>query len=369
MTRPLIYLMAPAVILLTSFSSEEKQKRKRPMPVVSPIIHQNGDVTFRIKAPNAVQVSVSGEMIQGRPVGMERGENDIWSVTLESVDPGIYGYSLNVDGLKILDPGNPSSKPTRTPKTSILYLPGDHVFDFKDVPHGTIHLHGYHSKPINRYREVRVYTPPGYETNTDHYPLLVLQHGHSDRGETWTTYGKAHWILDNLIAEGKANPMIVLMADGHPIPESFGNGRSPENTNELRTDLIEAAIPLVEELYRVKPGRLNRAIAGLSMGGLHSLTIGLNELNTFASIGAFSAAVPELEAISEALNSPSQTNDRLKLLWIAIGEDDFLLESNKKFIKALESAGIRYEWTLGKGGHSWPIWRDYLSKFAPLLFK
>ena len=369
MIRPFACLVALSFLSLPCLDAEEKKKRKRKAPVISPTIHDNGNVTFRIEAPNAEQVTVSGEMIQGKPAIMTKGDDGIWSVTVESIEPGLYGYSMNVDGLKMLDPGNPSNKPMRSPKTSILHLPGDSVFDFKDVPHGTVHLHGYHSKPINRYREIRVYTPPGYETGKEEYPLLVLQHGHSDKGETWTAYGKAHWILDNLIAEGKARPMIVLMADGHPIPESFGNGRSNENTEELRADLMDAAIPMVEELYRVKPGRMNRAIAGLSMGGLHALTIGLNEMDTFATIGAFSAAVPDNEAIATAIDSPEKTNDQLKLLWIAIGENDFLLEENERLTGTLDAAGIRYDWTLTSGGHSWPVWRDYLSKFAPLLFQ
>lgn len=351
-----------------SFTGAADKKKKRPAPVVSPTIHQDRTVTFRIKAPAADKVSVSGEMLKGK-IELTKGKDGIWSATTDPVPPGLYGYNFSVDGLKMIDPGNPELKPMRSPKTSVLHIPGGNPYDFQNVPHGTVHLHNYHSEPINRYREMLVYTPPGYETEEKEYPLLVLQHGHSDSYETWIAYGKAHWILDNLIAAGKAKPMIVLMLDGHPIPESYGGGRSPENTEELRKDLMQAALPMVESLYRVKPGRENRAIAGLSMGGLHSLTIGLNELDTFSTIGAFSAAPPDSAALKKALDNANQTNNQLKLLWIACGEDDFLLKENQTFTKTLTEAGIDHTFILTQGSHSWPVWRGYLADFVPLLFQ
>lgn len=337
-------------------------------PIVSPTIHDDGSVTFRIEAAQAEKVSVSGQMIEGK-LEMERDDNGLWTATLDSVEPGIYEYSFTIDGVKMVDPGNPRLKPQRAPRTSILHIPGDHPYDFKNVPHGTVHYHGYHSAPIERFREMLVYTPPGYETGEESYPLLVLQHGHSDSFATWTSHGLAHLILDNLIAEAKAEPMIVMMLDGHPIPESFGDARSNDNTAELHRDLMEAALPMVEKLYRVKSGRENRAIAGLSMGGLHSLTIGLNELDTFSWIGAFSAAIPKDGAVDTALAKADETNQQLNLLWISIGEKDFLLEENKEFVANLEEAGIEHTWRLTEGNHSWPIWRGYLADFAPLLFK
>ncbi len=350
--------------------AKKPKRKKRAAPVVSPTVNDDGSVTFRIKAPSAKKVSVSGEMAKGKLELTLDDETGIWSGILESVEPGIFGYNFNIDGVKQVDPGNPALKPMRSPKTSVLHIPGGNIFDFNpEIEHGSVHLHGYFSKPINRYREMRVYTPPGYETGGESYPLLVLQHGHSDGGETWTTYGKAHWILDNLIAAGKAKPMIVVMLDGHPIPESYGDGRSEANTEELRRDLMDAALPMAGKFYRVKPGRKNRAITGLSMGGLHSLTIGLNELDTFSQIGAFSAAVPELEAVKVALGNPGETNKVLDLLWIACGKDDFLLGENEKFINVLKGKGIEFDWNLTEGSHSWPIWRGYLADFVPLLFR
>lgn len=360
-----------AALVALSCTSLEAQKKKstrraRSAPVTSPTIHDDGKVTFRIKAPNAKSVSVTGEA--GKHI-MERDEDGIWSVTADTVAPGLYGYSINVDGVSMVDPGNMNLKPGRSPKTSILYIAGKSSYDFQDVPHGTVHYHGYHSKPIDKVREMQVYTPPGYETSKEDYPLLVLQHGHSDSFASWFGYGKAHWILDNLIASGKAKPMIVVMADGHPIPESYGNGRDPANTEELRLDLMEAALPMVEKLYRVKPGRENRAIVGLSMGGLHSLTIGLNELDNFAWVGAFSAAVPKQEEVKVALGDGAKANGQLKLLWIACGKDDFLLGENKSFVESLKKSGIDHEFLITEGKHSWPVWRGYLADFAPKLFR
>ena len=365
---PSILALALAIATPISNAADEKKRKPRPAPVVSPTIHEDSRVTFRIQAPNAESVSVSGEMHKGK-AEMTKDDKGIWSVTLDAVEPGLYGYSINVDGVKMLDPGNPQLKPGRSPRTSILHVAGDRIFDFKDVAHGTVHHHSYRSAPIDRFREMKLYTPPGYETGDAKYPVLILQHGHGDSFASWTGYGKAQWIFDNLIAEGKAEPMIVVMLDGHPIASSYGNGRDPANTEELRRDLLDAALPMVEKLYRVKPGRENRAIVGLSMGGLHSLTIGLNELNTFAWVGAFSAAIPELDAVKTIFEDSSETNKALNLLWIACGKDDFLLKENEKMIAALEEAGIEHEWHLTEGSHAWPIWRGYLADFAPLLFK
>lgn len=356
--------------VLSGFTALPAQDARppRPKPVISPVFGDDGSVTFQIKAPGAKEVFVSGQMTKEK-VALTRDEEGLWSATLRDIAPGIYEYGFTVDGLKMLDPGNLAIKPQRSPNTSILQIPGDASFDFKDVPHGTVHLHGHFSAPIQRYREFQVYTPAGYETGTESYPLLVLQHGHSDRYATWVAHGRANWILDNLIADGKAVPMIVVMLDGHPIPESYGDARSTANTEELRRDLLEATLPMVEKLYRVKPGRENRAIAGLSMGGLHALTIGLNHLDSFAWIGSFSAAPPEAPAIAAAVDDAEKTNATLKLLWIACGKDDFLLKENEKLTALLKEKSIRHEWHLTEGDHSWPVWRGYLADFLPRLFR
>lgn len=355
-------------------SKKPQAKKTRPKPIVSPLFFSDGRLTFQVSAPNAKEVLLTGQMLKAKRVPLGKDDRGVWSATIDPVAPGVYEYSFLIDGRRTIDPGNSQIKPMRSPRSSILHIQGDeakrHLADFREnVPHGTVHYHAYHSRPINRFRELEIYTPPGYETSAESYPLLVLQHGHSDSYATWTRHGKAHWILDNLIAEGKAKPMIVVMADGHPIPESYGGGRSLANTEELRKDLLEAVLPMMEKKYRVKPGRQYRAITGLSMGGLHSLTIGLTEMDKFAWIGAFSAACPKAESVASALGDSTVTNVRLKLLWIAIGKNDFLLKENHRFRDELKAAGIRHVYKETEGGHSWPVWRGYLTQFAPLLFR
>lgn len=369
----LVLLFAFAALALSALTSEaadaKKKRKKRPPPVVSPTIHADHSVTFRIKAANAEKITVGGEFQKGR-IPLEKGASNIWSVTVGPIQPGLYGYSFQIDGQTTLDPGNRHLKPMRSPKTSILHIPGDNVFDFDPaIPHGTVHQHIYHSTPIDRTRELRVYTPPGYETGKNAYPLLVLQHGHSDSFATWTTYGKANLILDNLIAAGKAAPMIVVMLDGHPIPGSYGDGRSVANVEELRRDLIDVVLPMLHKNYRVQQGSKHHAIAGLSMGGLHSLSIGLRHSDTFAWIGAFSASAPKDEAAQTLLANPRELNRDLELLWISIGKDDFLLEGNNEFVSSLKKQKIDHEFHLTEGNHSWPIWRAYLAEFAPRLFR
>lgn len=366
MTIPRLLIALLLLALLPESNAAEK-KKKRPAPVTSPKIEESA-ITFRIEAPKAEQVVLTGQVVEGN-VPMKKDDKGTWSTTLDGIAPGIYEYSFLVDGLRILDPGNPSVKASRNVRSSLLRVEGEQPFDFLDVPHGTVHYHAYQSEAIERFRELRVYTPPGYETNETEYPLLLLQHGHSDTFAAWTDNGKAHWILDNLIADKKAKPMIVVMLDGHPIPGSYGDGRSTDNIEELRKDIIDEVLPMIEKNYRVKEGRKNRAIAGLSMGGLHSLSIGLNELDTFAWIGAFSAAIPEKEAIEAALEDAEETNEQIELLWIACGEDDFLLDENRELIEWLEDAEIEHEWVLTEGDHSWPVWRGYLVDFAAKLFR
>jgi enterochelin esterase family protein len=192
-----------------------------------------------------------------------------------------------------------------------------------------------------------------------------LQHGSGDNHATWTVHGKAHWILDNLIAQQRARPMVIVMMDGHASPPTVGRGA---NTEYFEKDLLQDVMPLVESNYRVRPDRDHRAIVGLSMGGGQSLTVGLNHTDIFAWVGGFSSSVPRGDVLSGALDHPEQTNQRLKLLWIGCGKEDFLLSRNKAFIEQLKERGIEHEWHLTDGNHSWPVWRVYLAELAPKLF-
>lgn len=327
---------------------------------------------FSLKATNAKCVELRGQWAK-QGIAMTRGDDGTWSVTPDSIPEGIWEYSFTVDGLNVMDPHNPAIKPQREPKKNILHIPSvpPAPWDWQDVPHGTVHVHQYQSRALGRYRELLVYTPPGYETApAQRYPLLVLQHGSGDNQRAWVEHGKANWILDSLFAAAKAVPTVVMMLNGHVdgAPVLGDKGQPLTSVEAFRSELFEDALPLAERDYRLAEGRENRAICGLSMGGNQSLSVGLGNLDRFAWVGAFSGA-GHLEALKPALDAPKETNEKLRLLWIACGRDDGSIKRHEAFIAALEKGGIRHEWHLTDGDHSWPVWRGYLAEFAPLLFR
>jgi enterochelin esterase family protein len=341
-------------------------RRNAPAPVISPEVGPDRQVTLRLRAPKASEVSVSGQFGKAN---MTKDTNGLWSVTMGPIEPGVYEYSFNVDGLTMIDPGNTAIKPMREPRTSILHIPGQPplIHDFQDVPHGVVSQYTYNSKVLGRLRELAVYTPPGYDQNpAQKYPILYLQHGSGDNQATWVAHGKAHWILDNLIAQNKAVPMVVVMMDGHA---AVGKSAWESNTQAFEQDLMKEVMPMVESRYRVKAEAANRGIVGLSMGGGQSLTIGLNHTDLFSWVGGFSASVPNATNITSALASPEVTNQKLRLLWIGCGQKDFLLKRNEDFIALLKEKNIKHDWHLTEGDHSWPIWRKYLADFLPLVFQ
>jgi enterochelin esterase family protein len=370
-------LALPIIVLACPLLAHAQAPAQRPAPAVSPEIQDGGRVTFRLRAAKADEVLLRGQWLK-QTLALKRGDSDLWAVTAEAVPAGVWEYSFHVDGLNVLDSLNPNFKPQRQPSKSILHIPGTpaNPWDWQDVPHGSVHQHNYHSKALGRPRELWVYTPPGYEQSvtanpTQRWPLLVLQHGSGDNHQTWVVHGKAHWILDNLIHTKRAMPMIVAMLDGHPlgmVSRDTSSDRRRGATDAFRRELLEDAIPLVESLYRVEPGATHRAIAGLSMGGGQSLSVGLTNLDRFAWVGAFSAAVPSGDTSQAILADSAAVNAKLKLLWIACGQDDFLKSRNEEFIASLKDKGIRHQWRLTAGDHSWPVWREYLAEFAPLLF-
>jgi len=364
-------VLAAALPLLSQPSPNPANPTRQQGPILSPEITDDYRVTFRLHAPMADSVIVAGQWPNGR-ASMAKDSAGLWSVTVGPVDPGVWEYSFVVDGLQMIDPGNSAIKPMRQPRTSILHLPGKPplLHDFQDVPHGVVRQHAYFSKSLGRMRELAVYTPPGYDRNTkEKYPTLYLQHGMGDNQATWTVHGKAHWILDNLIARGLAKPMVVVMADGHADVRDQGFAGFLDNTVLFERDLLLDVVPFIEANYRVKAEAASRAICGLSMGGLQSLTIGLRHPDVFAWVGGFSASPPPPNAIAGALADREAVNAKLKLLWIASGRDDFLLERNKEFTALLEKRKIRHQWLLTEGNHSWPVWRNYLGEFAPVLFR
>ncbi len=365
-------LLAPLTAFPQATPPPAAPAAARPVPVVSPEINADGTVTFRLRAPNAKAVTVRGQWAKD-PLPLTRADSGLWSATT-SVTAGVWEYSFNVDGLAMIDPGNTAIKPMREPRTSILHVaaPTPQPWDFQDIPHGTVHQHSYRSTALGRAREVVVYTPPGYETSPDKkYPLLVLQHGSGDNHQTWVAHGKAHWILDSLIAAGRARAMVIMMIDGHPFTPAAmrDNPARGAAMDAFRRELFADAIPLVEARYRVASEPAQRGIVGLSMGGGQSLTVGLGALDRFAYIGSFSGATPDDTTTASLLADPARANSQLRLLWLACGRDDSLHTRNEEFVAKLKAAGIRHEWHLTAGNHSWPVWRDYLVDFLPLLFQ
>jgi enterochelin esterase family protein len=341
----------------------------------SPEILPDGRVTFRLRSGTAQKVTARGQF--GPEVALERGEKDMWAgTTAAPVAGGIYEYQLVVDGVALPDPLNRSLKPQRWPATSILHVPSDPPapWDNRHIPHGAVHRHVYWSESLGTWRQVVVATPPGLTAVTPPaapLPVLYLSHGFSDTEETWTVHGRAQFILDSLVAEGKAQPMLIVMPDAHalPPPSGWSDGYAAENTDAFAKELIDEVIPLIEKTYPVRSGASARAFAGLSMGGRHALTIALRHSDVFSQIGAFSAAGPDQPTLDATLPKADEINGRLGLLWIACGKADFLFKQNEALHATFEKAGLRHEYLVTEGDHSWPVWRQYLVDFLPKLFK
>jgi len=337
--------------------------------VISPEVHPNLRVTFRLHAPRADRVEVSVQFAEDvQP--MSKDNNGLWSITLGPAEPDIYVYSFIVDGLEITDPVNPIIKFWRTSK-NLVEVPGEPPMFFQEqrVGHGVVHIHKYESRSLGVTRGLYVYTPPGYETSQNaQYPVLYLLHGMGDSEDTWTVVGRANVIADNLLAKNKARPLVIVMPYGH-TPSAPPDSRSLDNYREFEKDLIEDVIPYVQERYRVSSDRKDRAIAGLSMGGGQALTVGLGNLELFGWVGAFSSAIPRGKKLDDLLAEPKLMNKKLDLLWVGCGRKDFLFDANKKFLETLKTKKVKHVAHITDGAHDWRIWRRYLNEFVPLLFK
>lgn len=348
------------------------ERPPQPPPVVSPEILPDRRVTFRYRSANATKVEVNGEWGGGNKP-MIKGEGNVWSVTLGPFDPELYGYGFMVDGVRITDPSNTYSKPARTVTTSVLDIPGNPplIHDWQDVPHGTVHVHDYVSKATGSLRRVQVYTPPGYGTTKKkvNYPVLYLLHGSGDNEMTWTMLGRANWIADNLLAQKKCVPMVIVMTNGHAV-ERRSDADRWRNVEMYEKELLESVIPLVESNYTVRTDADHRGIIGLSMGGQQSLVVGIKNANKFAWVGGMSSAVRDPDTtIGPILKQSGKLNKYLKMLWFACGIDDRLLNDNRTFSSMLDERGIRHGYKETPGNHSWPVWRRYLAEFLPMVFK
>jgi enterochelin esterase family protein len=276
----------------------------------------------------------------------------------------------------VLDPTSGFIKPGVTNNSSMVEVPpaGDAFYDPRPAPHGTVHMHWYHSKTVGAPRSLWVYTPPGYEAGKGTYPVLYLLHGSGDTEAGWVQVGRANFILDNLIAAGKAKPMVVAMPFGHPLPGiGLGApGAMAADRNAFGTEFMSEIVPLVEKAYRISGKPADRAIAGLSMGGGQSLSIGLTNTDRFSWIGVFSMGLrgPEQEAPwAQVVADAAAVNKRLRLFWIACGKADALIEPAQRLSETLKKRGVRHVFKVTEGGHNWRVWRNYLNEFAPLLFQ
>ncbi len=318
------------VLLLFSLSVFAQNNRER---IISPQINQDKSVTFRFNASQAHQVCLQISYLQGLQP-MHKDEKGIWSITITPPEPEIYEYSFNIDGIQVIDPLNPFLKAALRPTTSLVEIPGDTplLYEEQPVPHGIVHIARYESKSLGVNRGLYIYTPPEYNKDSKTtYPVLYLLHGMGDDEQGWTVVGRANFILDNLIASGKAKPMIVVMPNGH-TPEQEG----PPNTEGFEKDLLNDIIPFVEKNYKVIKDQQHRALAGLSMGGFQTLNIAVKHQDTFAWVGIFSAGIwgPFAEENGHLLDT---ANDHFKLFWISCGEDDFLLNSNNQLLDLLKT--------------------------------
>ena len=341
---------------------------------VSPEIHADRTVTFRLFAPRASEVMLMGspgilEVIR-KPLPLQRGEKGVWSLTVGPLPPGFYTYGYAIDGgLRMPDPSNPNLELRRCGPTSLFIVPGADkaVFEERRVPHGTVHVEFYDSPNLDSKRMVYVYTPPGYEKGRQKYPVLYLLHGNGQIEASWTWTGRAHVIMDNLLADGKIRPMVVVMPYGH-VPRDIKTV-SPAPANDpavIEKELMTAVKPMVEGKYRVLTDRNHRAIGGLSMGAAQSLAIGLHNLDEFAYIAAFSGGGNRTEWDKA---DPAMLNKKLKLLWIGCGTEDFVYNGLKDMHEMLTKKNVKHIWNESGGGHSWPNWQVYLAKYAPLLFR
>jgi enterochelin esterase family protein len=351
-------------------------QRQQAQQIRSAEVQPDGRIVFRVRAPKATEVSVTGDFLP-RPLAMEKDEKGLWTATSAPLEPAIYGYAFNVNGVRVADPASGQLQAGVRGVSSLVEVPAATpvFYDAKPVPHGAIRVHWYDSKTVGALRSFYTYTPPGYEKNQNKYPVLYLLHGSGDTDAGWVSIGRANVILDNLIAEHKAVPMVVVMPFGHAQP-AVGFGPPPDGPTDralFARDLIEDVMLLAEAEYRIDPRPEKRAIAGLSMGGGQSLNIGLTHLELFHWIGVFSAGMRSPEeadrTFTAAFADAAATNKKLKLFWIGCGKQDGAFASAKNIDEVLTQHGIEHIFAPSEGAHTWRNWRSYLNQMAPLLFR
>ena len=369
--------------------------------VISPEVSTDRRITFRIFAPQAQQVRMNASDIPniGQTATLTKGDTGVWSTTVGPVEPGSYRYTFNVDGVATIDPRSPATSESNANVWSVVHIPGADFMDTKNVPHGSVAAVSYYSTSLGTWRRLHVYTPPGYETSNDKYPIFYLLHGAGDSDDSWTSVGRANLILDNLIAAKKAKPMVIVMTAGHTTRAqgAGGGGGFLSATDDFAKDFVTDVMPLVEKRYRVMTDRAHTAIAGLSMGGSQTLNIAIPNLQRFAYVGVYSSgligevggaggrggrgAAPAPDP-APAVPNPNSWENRnlatldnaalkkgLKLVWFSTGKDDGLITTTRDTVDMLKKHGFNVVFEESPGGHTWINWRNYLNIFAPQLFQ
>ncbi|HEV2961609.1 MAG TPA: alpha/beta hydrolase-fold protein [Candidatus Angelobacter sp.] len=380
--RFIVPFLVCALLSVIAWSQDKPAQTPPPQPpgpIVSPEVHPDSSVTFRFRDPNAKSVVLRLEG-QSKSIAMEKDDQGVWSTTTSPLSPDYYGYSFVADGVGLIDPSNWLIKPNFLSPQSAVHVvgPASLPWEVNDVPHGEVHHHFYRSAVAGDDRDYYVYTPPGYQAKSkESYPVLYLLHGYSDDASGWTAVGHANVIFDNLIAQGKAKPMIVVMPLGYGTMEMLRRGTSAWSNLELRDRnfakfreaLLTEVMPRVESEYLVSKDRKAHAIAGLSMGGSESLLTGLNTLDKFAWVGAFSSGGIPDDFAADFPGLDASANRQLQLLWIACGTEDRLITVNRNLRGWLKSKGIKATEIETPGAHTWMVWRRNLAEFATLLFR
>ncbi len=385
-------------ILAAGIGAQGPRGAGGPPPAVrSPDVHDDRRVTFRLRAPDASRVELVGEVLQGAgPQAMTRGADGIWSITVGPLPPEIWIYNFRVEGVDLPDPANISQMPRAagTAISSFVEVPGGGAafYDARPVPHGDVRMVLYESKAIGVNRYLWVYTPPNYDTSRARYPVYYLLHGNGETQSGWVMNGRANIILDNLIAEGRAAPMVVVMPHGHPIQSAsvgapvvvppYGGDPGMLNFTLFTRDLLDQIIPLVERTYRVDADPAHRAIGGLSMGGFQSIEIGLAHPELFGYVLAYSGGFgalgpqPPAEPIetqapwTRLLANAPATQKNLRLLFLGCGQRETgMLAPGQRLVRLLQERGIDARWADHPGGHVFSVWRNLLHESVPLLFR
>jgi enterochelin esterase family protein len=365
-----------AILTLATAAPAQPGRGGRGPMVVSPEVKADRTVAFRLAAPKAEAVRLnSSDMPNDRNArALKKGDNGVWELTVGPVNPGTYRYTFDVDGLRVADPRNTAISESNGNFWSVVHVPGEAAADLTDVPHGALAAVTYRSSALKLDRRMHVYTPPGYETGTEKYPVFYLLHGAGDCDDSWTSVGRANFILDNLIAAKKAKPMIVVMPAGHTPGGGGRGGRGGPGAGSFEDDFAKDIRPYVESHYRVLTDRANRAIAGLSMGGSQTLSIAVPALKDYGYVGVYSSGMlfgnaADWERQNQANLDDAGVRAGLKLLWFATGSQDGLIQRTRDTVELFKKHGFSPVFKETAGGHTWINWRAYLTEFAPQLFQ